>query len=113
MAGKGRADGYPVDTGFDREALSSTASRIITPPSNCIEWTIRNASTGGLDLRLGSTQALAEGTRYFTLQQGESLTLEGDQTFAVHCPAGATGAFEIALSALGAYDDTTVIGAEV
>jgi hypothetical protein len=110
---KGRPDGYLVDTGFDRAALSSTASRAITPPANCMEWTIRNASTGGLDLRLGATQALAEGTRYYTVPQGESLTLQGDQVYYVHCPTGSTGAFELALSTLGPYDDTTVIGAEV
>lgn len=113
MAGKGRPDGWPADTGFDRAALSSTASRQITPPAGCLEWTIRNASTGGLDLRLGATQALAEGTRYYTVPQGESLTLEGDSPFFVHCPTGATGAFEVAITVRGLYDDTTVIGAEV
>jgi len=113
MAGKGRSDGQQVDTGFNRETLGAAKTRRITPPTNCMEWTLRNASTGGLDLRLGATQALAEGTRYYTLPQGESLTMQGDQVFFVRCPTGATGAFEVAISTLGPYDDTTVIGAEL
>jgi len=113
MAVLGRVDGYPIDTGFDREAISATATREITPPAGCIEWTLRNASTGGLDLRLGATQPLAEGTRYYTLPQGESLTLAGDQSVFVHAPSGATAAVEVALSVRGLYDDATVIGSEV
>ncbi len=100
MAVWARDDGRRVLTGWDRHTVKgsgtdgeNTAS--VTWPQGVAEWTIRNASTGGLSLRVASTLARAEGSNYYTLPQGDSISGTGSAPVFVYNAAAADAAIEV------------------
>jgi hypothetical protein len=114
---RARPDGQRVLTGWDRHTVKgsgtdaeNTAS--VTLPFGVVEWTIKNASTGGLVIRIGSTLLRAEGTNYLELAQGESIDGTGCDPVFCYNPGATDGAIEVRYDEVGVSTLTALVFAD-